>query len=96
MSEKKQSAPEPHDKTDLFEYETDAGTIRIPYLENLPVGVIEDAAGKNADEFLKIAFDMLMDDEAVTARRSLTLREYNDFVAKWNDQSAIHMGEFFA
>lgn len=92
----KKKTIQPHGKGEKFTFETDEGVIELPFLENLPVGVIEDGAGMQVDEFFALAFKILLDDEAHQIRRAMTLHEYNTMVREWNEQSAIDMGELFA
>lgn len=97
MAEKHDTAERTlHAKTDLFEYKTDEGTIRLPYLENLPMWIIEDGVGKNSGDFLSFAITNLMDEEATTARRALTLQEFNEMTTSWIDGSGIDLGELFS
>lgn len=94
MADKK--TPKLHAETEMFTYETPHGTIRLPYLENLPMGLIEDAVGKTAPEMLSEAVRVLMDDETTQIRREMTIQSFNKMIEAWNDQSAIKLGELFA
>lgn len=98
MAKKTTTEPAPvlHDRDKMFEYTTPAGTIRIPYIENLPLSVIEDGQGMNVDEFVQTAWQHIMDEEQTRIRRDMTLSEYQDMLKTWDQESGISLGELFA
>ncbi|VEI13213.1 hypothetical protein [Trueperella bialowiezensis] len=85
-----------HDEQEMFEWETVHGVIRLPFLENLPMGLIEDSEGLSAQEFLSKAVRELMDEDSVAVRKKMTLQSFNKMLVAWNEQSAIKLGELFA
>lgn len=84
-----------HDESELFEWETPNGTIRIPFIENLPMGVVEDAEGLTANEFIPFVIGAVMDAEAVKVRRLMTVQGFNKMIEGWEEASAIKIADFF-
>ena len=93
---KKKEPLTPHPIEQMFEYKTQAGTIRIPYIENLPLAVIEDGQGMNVDQFIKNAWEHLMDEEQTNIRRAMTLTQYREMLEKWDAESHVSLGELFS
>lgn len=85
-----------HAEDDVFEFVTDAGTIRLPYLENVPMGIYEDHIGRPANEFLSAVMAEYMDDDAVKARRSMTIQAFNKMSEQWIETSGIELGELMS
>ncbi|RTE50389.1 hypothetical protein [Actinobaculum sp. 352] len=84
-----------HPKDELFVYDNGDGIrIEIPYIENIPYGVIED--GMDADgeaDAVRVLLDGVMDEDARKARRDLTFSEFRELIETWNRESAIQLGE---
>lgn len=78
-----------------FEYTFGDHTLAIPFVEHIPMGVLEDAVGnwsvgQAIDRIVaKLAADQ--DD----ARRALPLSVYKDFLEQWDNASAVKLGELF-
>ncbi|MFP7697115.1 hypothetical protein [Trueperella sp. LYQ143] len=82
-----------HGEDELFEHVTEHGTIRLPFLENVPMGILEDNTGKPQAAFITQIIMEFSDEEAVRARRAMTIREFNEMITAWQDQSALKLGE---
>ncbi|WP_216395532.1 hypothetical protein [Arcanobacterium phocae] len=92
----KKNTPKMHAYTDLFTYTTSNGeTLSFPYLENIPMGLIEDNAGKSVQEFVSNVLVEVLQDEA-DIRRRMPLQEFNKMVEEWLKSSAITLGELVA
>ena len=89
----KKAKPTRHGKTQFFEYVTDAGTIRIPYIENIPSGIIEDAMNVPQSQVIGFILAALLDEDQNETRRAMTRWELNDMLAKWQDESVMSLGE---
>ncbi|MDF2419718.1 hypothetical protein [Trueperella pyogenes] len=85
--------PVVHAKTDLFTYETDMGPIRLPYLENVPVRILEDHAEDPFPVFLAAVLEEFLDEEATKVRREMTIHEFNTMIDKWVVDSGLTLGE---
>ena len=83
-----------HPKSELFVFETDEARLELPYIENMPVAVI-DAQSDAADEreAQKIMFDLLFQDQRDEYKK-LTLGELADLFEEWNAKSSMALGEF--
>lgn len=85
--------PKHHAKTDRFVYETDEARLEMPYIENLPATVIDATEDAQTErEAQKIIFGILFDDQRDQYER-LTVGELMDLFQRWNEESAITMGE---
>ena len=83
-----------HAKTELFEFSTDEGTLRFPYIENIPMGIFEDVMEQeNEAAGVRMLLEGIMDEETQALRRKMTFGEFQDMLDKWNEQSAITLGE---
>lgn len=82
-----------HPKTEMFVFETEDAHLEMPYIENLPATVI-DATDEARDEreAQKIIFGILFDDQRDQYEK-LTVGELMDLFQRWNEESAITMGE---
>lgn len=81
-------------KSELFEYETDEGTLRFPYIENIPMGVFEDVMeNDNEAAGVRLLLEGIMDDETRALRRRMTFGEFQDMLEAWNEASALTLGE---
>lgn len=83
-----------HAKSEKFVFETDEARLELPYVENLPVSVID--AQNEADtesEAQKIMFDILFEDQRDEYKK-LTLGELSDLFQQWNEKSSMNLGEF--
>lgn len=93
----KQAEPRPeHAITDLFEFTSGDTTITLPYVEHIPMGVLEDAVG--AGKTVGNAIDSIIADltkDQTEARRSLPLSEYGRLISEWDEASASKLGELF-
>lgn len=83
-----------HPKSEKFVFEVEGeGAITVPFIENIPFGVIEDFRGLDEEEAMRHLFDALMDEESTRVRRAMTIGELMDFMEEWNEQSSISLGE---
>lgn len=83
-----------HAKSEKFVFETDEARLELPYVENLPVTVIDaqnDAEDERAAQ--RIMFDILFEDQRDEYKK-LTLSELTDLFEQWNEQSAMSMSDF--
>lgn len=84
-----------HAKSETFSFTCETGTVTLPYVENVPrklakqVGKVANEGG-DADEAL---FGKIMDKKSYAVLEEMTLGEYDQFTDKWNEESAISMGE---
>lgn len=84
-----------HPKKELFTYSCDAGTVSLPYVENVPRKLARHVAeaarkGEDADDVL---FGQLLDADGMAVLEEMTLGEYDEFTTRWNEESAIQLGE---
>jgi len=80
----------------LFVFTSGETTIELPFVEHLPMGVLEDAV-ENATNVGK-AIDHIISaltTEQTEARRALPLSEYGRLINEWNEASATSLGELF-
>lgn len=83
-----------HAKTDKFVFETDEARLVLPYIENLPVAVIDaQSEAETEGEAQKIMFDILFEDQRDEYKK-LTLGELSDLFEEWGEKSAMKLGEF--
>lgn len=83
-----------HPKSEKFVFETDEARLELPYIENLPVAVIDaqqDAETEAGAQ--KIMFDLLFQDQRDEYKK-LTLGELTDLFKQWNEESAMDLGSF--
>ena len=85
-----------HPKSELFEFTTDEGVLRVPYIENLKrshlrvmAGATQDTAMDVEDEFFKL----ILDADSFKVFEEMTLGEQKTFQEKWDEESAISLGE---
>ena len=92
----KRVTPEPHDRDDRFVFEGQDVTIDLPYIENIKMGSIRKATS-GAESEQEIMFnlfsDILGEDEAEEKLDEMTLGEFKDLNERWNEESAITLGE---
>lgn len=92
---KEEVTREPHAKDDYFEYEVEAGVIRLPYMENLSRKDIKAAI---VDDMISV--DVLLEkflrEGQAEVGDTLTLWESADLTRKWNEASAIQLLEVFS
>ena len=82
-----------HAKSEKFVFETDEARLELPYIENLPVSVIDAQQDAESEaEGQKIMFDILFEDQREEYKR-LTLGELADLFEQWNEQSSMALGE---
>ena len=82
-----------HAKSEKFVFETDEARLELPYIENLPVAVIDAQQDAETEaQAQKIMFDILFEDQREEYKR-LTLGELADLFEKWNEQSSMALGE---
>ncbi|WP_461004561.1 hypothetical protein [Trueperella pyogenes] len=97
MSKKAPATVDPkpvvHEKTDLFTFETDLGQIQLPYLENVPVRILEDHAEDPFPVFLAAVLEEFLDEGATKTRREMTIHEFNTMIDKWVADSGLTLGE---
>lgn len=89
------SRPE-HAITDRFEFTSGDTTISLPYVEHIPMGVLEDAVG--AGKTVGNAIDSIIADltkDQTEARRALPLSEYGRLISEWDEASTSKLGELF-
>lgn len=80
----------------LFVFTSGETTIQLPFVEHVPMGVLEDAV-ENATNVGK-AIDHIISAltaEQAEARRALPLSEYGRLINEWNEASATSLGELF-
>lgn len=83
-----------HAKSEKFVFETDEARLELPYIENLPVAVIDAQQDAESEaEAQKIMFDILFEDQRDEYRK-LTLGELADLFEEWNAKSSMALGEF--
>lgn len=83
-----------HAKSEKFVFETDEARLELPYIENLPVAVIDAQQDAETEaEAQKIMFDILFQDQRDEYRK-LTLGELADLFEEWNAKSSMALGEF--
>lgn len=82
-----------HPKSELFVFETEDARLELPYVENLPVEVIDaQTDAENEREAQKIMFGILFDDQREEYSK-LTIGELSDLFEAWNENSAMSLGE---
>ena len=82
-----------HAKSEKFVFETDEARLELPYIENLPVAVIDAQQDAETEaQAQKIMFDILFEDQREEYMR-LTLGELADLFEQWNEQSSMALGE---
>ena len=83
-----------HAKSEKFVFETDEARLELPYIENLPVSVIDAQQDAETEaQAQKIMFDILFEDQREEYKR-LTLGELADLFEQWNEQSSMDLGSF--
>lgn len=88
--------PEPHGRDERFVFEGVDATIELPYIENIKMGSIRRAsAGAESEQevMFNLFADLLGDDESQDLLDELTLGEFQDLATRWNEESAITLGE---
>lgn len=70
-------------------------TVRLPFVEHIPMGVLEDAVGDwNVGRAIDLVIGALTADQS-EARRALPLSEYGRMITEWDEASASKLGELF-
>ena len=83
-----------HAKSEKFVFETDEARLELPYIENLPVAVIDAQQDAETEaQAQKIMFDILFEDQREEYKR-LTLGELADLFEQWNAESSMDLGSF--
>ena len=83
-----------HAKSEKFVFETDEARLELPFVENLPVSVIDAQQDAETEaEGQKIMFDILFEDQRDEYRK-LTLGELADLFEQWNAESSMDLGSF--
>lgn len=83
-----------HDVNDLFEFVTRKGDkLEMPYLENVDYGVIEDMMGLSQEEQTKYLLTNLLSEDDYQTLRKNGLADFVDLIEKWNEESAVTLGE---
>lgn len=83
-----------HAKSEKFVFETDEATLSLPFIENLPVAVIDaQTDAENEQQAQKIMFDILFEDQRDEYRK-LTIGELSDLFEAWNAESSMTMSDF--
>lgn len=83
-----------HAKSEKFVFETDEARLELPYIENLPVAVIDAQSEAESEAGAqKIMFDILFEDQRDEYRK-LTLGELSDLFEQWGEESSMKLGEF--
>lgn len=92
----KKNTAKPHEAGELFEFETGAGTVRVPFIENLPRKVVRAMrdAEKNGTDVDEVLFELAMDEEAYAISEEMTISETIEFVKAWGEASTVSWGEF--
>ena len=83
-----------HPKSEKFVFETDEARLELPYVENLPVSVIDaQNDAETEQQAQKIMFDILFEDQRDEYKK-LTIGELSDLFDEWNEKSSISMSDF--
>ena len=70
--------------------------ITLPFMENIPTGVIRRASAVGGDNEMAIGLaimEEILDDDAEELLDPLLQRELAELVTRWRDQSATELGE---
>lgn len=82
-----------HPKSEKYVFETDEARVELPFIENLPVAVIDAQNDAESErEAQKIMFDILFEDQRDEYKK-LTLGELADLFEDWNEKSSMSLGE---
>lgn len=83
-----------HAKSEKFVFETDEARLELPYVENLPVAIIDaQNEAETEQQAQKIMFDILFEDQRDEYKK-LTIGELSDLFDEWNEKSSISMSDF--
>lgn len=92
-AEKAPERPKPHDPSEKFVYESSAGDIELPYIENLTRGMLRKIRAANREEVEDILFGLILTEEEQERLDDITLWEYQELAEKWNEASSVNLGE---
>lgn len=73
-------------------------TVTLPFVEHIPMGVLEDAVegAKNVGHAIDhIIAELTATTDQTDARRALPLSEYGRLITEWDEASASKLGELF-
>lgn len=81
-----------------FVFEWDGLKFELPFVEHIPMGILEDCAG--ADKTAAQAWDEIVkrlsaESDQEEVRRALPLSVYGDMLAAWDEASGIKLGELY-
>ena len=92
-AEKAPARPEQHDMSEKFVYESSAGEFELPYIENLTRGTLRKIKAADRDTVDDLLFSLILSEEDLERLDEITLWEYRDLAEKWNEESAVNLGE---
>lgn len=92
-----------HPKNELFEfafevYDVESGeletvSIRVPYIENIEAGLVEELASAGEEGALPVLFGGILSEKDRALQKRMSVGDLQDFVEAWNAASAIALGE---
>lgn len=94
---KPSEAPRPTNELgSMFVFTSGDVQVELPFVEHIPMGVLEDAVGdaKNVGHAIDHIISALTT-EQTEARRALPLSEYGRLITEWDEASASKLGELF-
>ena len=86
-----------HPKSEKFTFTTDDGdTIQATYIENLPFKFVKELHGKPDEEVQDTLIGQILEADDQQTFDELTIGEVMDFFEKWQEESALTLGELGA
>ncbi|WP_311777841.1 hypothetical protein [Trueperella abortisuis] len=100
MPEKKTPAGKPttprkkkQERGQAFTYDTPNGVLTLPYLEDVPLRLLEDHATEPVAAFLAAVLEEYLDEEANKIRREMPIKTFNQMMEAWVAASELNLGE---
>ena len=81
------------DGEDWFVYPAGDGTITLPLLDDMPVGITRKVRNLEEGDAMFAILELLCDDEELELVDSLKQSEFKDMYKAWNEASGVSMGE---
>lgn len=80
-------------KPEKFSYPTDHGEIVLPFMKDVPAGVIRKVRRLEGMDQTFSMLEELLDEEGLSVLDQLTTGDLDDLSSKWMESSEISLGE---
>ncbi|MDV6239107.1 hypothetical protein R3J22_06145 [Trueperella bernardiae] len=89
----KKQAEQKVERGEMFTYTTANGALTLPYLEDVPMRLLEDHATEPMAAFLAAVLEEYLDEDANQTRREMPIKSFNQMMEEWVAASELNLGE---